>query len=89
MANARETAGRTVYQIRVQGRLDDRWSEWFSGLSVLVGDEPGHLPITTLRGPVDQAALRGILNRVWDLNLRLISVVPVEDADPWRSAGGR
>jgi hypothetical protein len=67
---------RLVYQIQVQGKLDERWSDWFSGLAVAVGSE--NPPVTTLIGSIDQAALRGILTKIWDLNLMLISVVPVE-----------
>ncbi len=61
-----------LYSIRVKGRLDpERWSEWFDGLSVIAqaNDE------TLLTGPVeDQAALYGLLNRLRDLGLPLISV---------------
>lgn len=72
----KKTDERVVYQIKVQGKLDDRWSEWFSGLTIAVeSDEP---PITMMTGVIDQAALRGILNKVWDLNLALVSVNPVE-----------
>ncbi|MBN1886886.1 MAG: hypothetical protein JW850_02815 [Thermoflexales bacterium] len=67
----------TVYQIKLEGELDERWSVWFSGLSVRV--EEG---ATTLTGPVaDQAALRGILNKMWDLNLGLISIVRLEETE--------
>lgn len=66
---------RVVYQIKVQGRLDDRWSEWFSGLTITVESESP--PVTTLIGDIDQAALRGILTKIWDLNLALVSVNPV------------
>jgi hypothetical protein len=65
-----------VYQIRVQGKLDDRWSEWFSGLTITVESESS--PVTQLVGVIDQSALRGILNKIWDLNLVLVSVTPVE-----------
>jgi hypothetical protein len=67
---------RMVYQIKVQGKLDERWSEWFSGLRVVVESESP--PITTLIGLIDQAGLRGVLNKLWDLNLDLISVHRVE-----------
>lgn len=67
-----------AYQIKVQGRLDARWADWFSGLAIAVGDACDNPPVTTLTGVIDQAALRGILNRIWDLNLALISVIPVE-----------
>jgi hypothetical protein len=59
-----------TYQIQVQGRLDKDWSDWLNGLTVT--SEAG---VTTLTGPVsDQAALRGILTRIWDLHLTLLSV---------------
>jgi hypothetical protein len=79
-----KTDKQVLYRIRVQGRLDDRWSEWFSGLTIAVeSDAP---PITMIAGAIDQAALRGILNKIWDLNLVLVSVNPTEasgrKADP-------
>ena len=68
-----------VYQIKVRGRLDARWSDWFGGMAIACEVGCDGLPVTTLTGPVvDQAALRGILWKLWDLNLRLISVIPVE-----------
>jgi hypothetical protein len=67
------------YQIKVQGNLDERWSDWFSGLTVIVGAESETPPVTTLTGSMDQATLRGILNKIWDLNLTLISVAPIKD----------
>ena len=69
---------RVVYQIKVWGKLDERWSDWFNGLTVLAESE--NPPITTLIGPSDQAGLRGILNKLWDLNLTLISVNRVREA---------
>jgi hypothetical protein len=68
-----------VYQIKVQGRLDKRWSDWFSGLAVKVQSEAENPPITTLTGALDQAGLRGVLSKIWDLNLALVSVVRLED----------
>jgi hypothetical protein len=62
-----------VYQIKIEGRLDESWSEWFNGLTVTVVSD-----VTTIFGAVsDQAALRGILDRVCDLNLALISVTRI------------
>jgi hypothetical protein len=59
------------YQIRVEGVLDARWSAWFDGLGV-TSDEPGQ---TTITGPVvDQASLHGLLTKIRDLGLPLISV---------------
>ncbi len=55
--------------------LDARWSAWFEGLEV-TSDESGH---TTIAGPVaDQAALHGLLAKVRDLGLKLISVRPID-----------
>lgn len=63
-----------VYRIRVRGRLARRWSDWLGGLAISVEVDDG-APEAVLTGPVvDQSALRGILNRLWDLNLTLISV---------------
>jgi hypothetical protein len=63
------------YEIRLQGRLDQRWSDWFDGLT-LTTDQDG---TTRLRGPlVDQAALHGVLQRLRDLGVPLISVTRVQ-----------
>jgi hypothetical protein len=59
------------YEIRVRGVLDSRWSAWFEDLR-LTSDEAGQ---TTIAGPVvDQAALHGLLAKVRDLGLELLSV---------------
>jgi hypothetical protein len=64
-----------AYEIRVQGHLDSRWSAWFDGL-VLTTDDDG---TTLLRGQVaDQAALHGLLDRMRDLGLPLVSVLQVD-----------
>jgi hypothetical protein len=61
-------------EIRVNGRLEPRWSGWFDGLTI-TADEDG---TTVLRGPVaDQAALHGVLQKIRDLGLTLLSVVPM------------
>ena len=60
-----------IYEFRLKGHLDDRWSEWFGGLAVQ-RQEDG---TTVLVGPVvDQAALHGVLNGIGDLGLTIISV---------------
>jgi hypothetical protein len=59
------------YEIRLKGHLDDRWAEWFEGLTITL-EEDGD---TLLTGPVvDQAALHGLLKKVRDLGLTLLSV---------------
>ncbi len=63
------------YEFRLQGRLDPRWSAWFDGMELRT-DSDG---TTVLAGPVvDQAALHGVLARLRDLGLPLISVTRVE-----------
>ena len=79
MANTRDPttdpSQPTVYQIGVRGRLGPRWADWFDGLAITTegnGD-------TLLTGPVvDQAALHGVLKRVRDLGLPLLSVIRLE-----------
>ena len=69
----------TFYVIQVQGELDRGWEEWFDGFSVSVQQASKQSRTTTFRGPVaDQSALRGILCKLWDLNLTLISVQRIE-----------
>jgi hypothetical protein len=64
-----------TWEIVIDGRLDARWSEWFSGMAIESTLAGYGSQITKLTGPVaDQARLRGILNKLWDLNLTLISV---------------
>jgi hypothetical protein len=73
---------RVVYQIQVRGKLDDHWSDWFNSLAVVAESE--NPPMTTLIGASDQAALRGILNKLWDLNLTLISVNRIREDESVR-----
>ncbi len=76
--DAEENAGRSIYQIRVQGWLDDSWSDWFAGLTIAHAGQRGRDATSTLTGLVaDQPALRGILGRIWDLNLTLVSVMRI------------
>jgi hypothetical protein len=63
------------YEIRVQGHLDQRWSAWFAGLVITYDINDN----TVLRGPlIDEAALHGVLIKVRDLALPLLSVNRVE-----------
>ena len=63
----------------MRGRLDTRWSDWFGGMAITYKIGRDGLPVTSLTGPVvDQAALHGILWKLRDLNLQLISVIPIE-----------
>ena len=69
----------TVYRIRLKEQLDQRWSAWLGGLMVM-HEANGE---TVLTGEVvDQAALYGLLSKVRDLHLTLISVNPLEEDSP-------
>ena len=64
-----------VYQIRLKGHLGSQWTDWFGGLSITL-EEDGD---TLLTGPVvDQAALHGLLKKVRDLGMPLVSVCPLK-----------
>ncbi len=66
----------SVYEIRVQGRLDQRWSTWFDGLTISYEGED----VTVLRGSlVDEAALHGVLIKVRDLAVPRLPVNRVPD----------
>jgi hypothetical protein len=67
------------YEITVKGTLDPGWSDWFTGMTVNIEALGARRPLTRLSGEVgDQASLRGLLNRLWDLNLSLVSVTCTE-----------
>jgi hypothetical protein len=71
---AQTTANNGCYEIRLKGHLEARWEQWFDGLTITL-EENGN---TLLSGPLaDQAALHGILKKVRDLGLTLLSVNPV------------
>ena len=73
------------YEIRLKGHLDSRWAAWFDGLS-LTNDSDG---TTIIHGQVvDQAALYGLLQKVRDLGLPLVSVTQVQPGQPSASAIG-
>jgi len=66
------------YQIQVPGHLDESWSDWVEDMTITLGNEADGSPVTTLAGTVDQAALHGLLRRLYSLGLPLISVTYVE-----------
>jgi hypothetical protein len=68
-----------VYQIRIKGHLGREWTDWFGGMTITLEDNGD----TLLTGPVvDQAALHGLLKKVRDLGMPLVSVSPVEPGPP-------
>jgi len=82
-----EQRGGAHFRIRVQSELDPGWSDWLDGMRITADACEGRA-VTVLEGVVpDQAALRGILSRLWDLNLAVLSVErltgdPAKQADP-------
>ena len=65
-----------VYQVRIKGHLGSQWADWFEGMAITPADNGDSL----LTGPVvDQAALHGLLRKVRDLGIPLVSVSPLED----------
>ncbi len=74
----------TIYQIRLTGHLDSQWTNWFEHLTITL-EEDGD---TLLTGPViDQAALHGLIKKVRDLGMPLVSVnrVQFNETHPYRS----
>ena len=72
-----------VYQIRLKGQLDDQWTGWFEDLTITLEDDGD----TLLTGPVvDQAALFGLLKKVRDLGMPLVSINRVEPGKPEMSS---
>jgi hypothetical protein len=79
MVDDRSDEERAVYQIRVRGIIGQQWSAWFDDLEIV----PLAKGETLLTGPVvDQAALHGILAKIRDLNLPLISITLVSGGPP-------
>ncbi|MDO8390202.1 MAG: hypothetical protein Q7V57_06915 [Actinomycetota bacterium] len=77
---------RRTYQMRVVGHLDERWSSWFEELTI-ARHEDG---TCTLTGPVsDQAQLHGILARLRDLGVTIVSVRAMESDGEWVSGARR
>jgi hypothetical protein len=74
-----------LYEIRLQGHLDEGWATWFEGLTITLEDNG----VTRLTGPVaDQAALHGLLKKVRDLGLPLLTVAPIApDQSPTADSG--
>ncbi len=75
MLNKKDASHPTLYQIRIKGHLSGQWDDWFAGFTVTL-EKDGN---TLLTGMVsDQAALLGLIKKVRDLGLTLISVSPVQ-----------
>ena len=70
-----------TYQIAVEGLITEDWSGWLNGMALDIQQDASGMPLTLLSGVLsDQVALRGLLNRLWDLNLVLRSVTQIDPA---------
>ena len=77
------------YQIIVKGVLDPSWSDWLSGFALATATADDGTHITILTGPIpDQAALRGTLSKIWDLNLEVIAFFRNHDSSNLTQTGG-
>jgi hypothetical protein len=72
--------GPATYQVKVPGHLDESWSEWAGGMTITIDREGDGPPVTTLTGTLDQAALQGLVRRLYSLGLPLISVNRIESS---------
>ncbi len=82
MLNKKDESQPTLYQIRIKGHLSREWKDWFEGLTITL-EEDGNTLLTGL--VVDQSALHGLLKKVRDLGLPLVSVSPIEPSQPDKS----
>ena len=88
MSEERQPGQRTIYQIRVRGILDRKWSDWFDGMDISTQGNAD----TLMTGPViDQAALHGLLHKIRDIGLPLLSVniVRLQEKDDEGDEGGK
>jgi hypothetical protein len=68
-----------IYRIKVRGWLSKQWSDWFDGMTITHELENDGPPVSTLTGPIiDQAALFGLLHKIYNMGLTLIAVNSVE-----------
>jgi len=73
--NFKRNSDSILYQIRIKGHLGPGWSDWFDGLTI-VQEDNGE---TILYGPIDQSALLGLLRKIRDLNMPIISLNSITD----------
>jgi hypothetical protein len=78
MNDREQASAEALYLIRVRGMLNEGWSEWFGGVEMAAEQAIDGSPITMLTGTFDHSALHGVLARLLDLNLTLISVTRLE-----------
>ena len=68
-----------IYRIKISGHLDEHWISWFEPLDITAEHDGNGRPVTVLTGPVnDSSEMRGLLTKIWDLNLELISLKQID-----------
>jgi hypothetical protein len=67
-----------TYQIKVLGELDENWPDWAGEMEAMIESDADGLLVSSLTGMLDQAALQGLLRRLYSLGLPLISVICLE-----------
>jgi len=69
----------TIYRIEISGHLDTHWVSWFDPMEITTEHDKNGRLITVLSGPVsDPSELRGLLIKIWDLNMELVSLTQIE-----------
>jgi len=80
--NNNNFSGQGQYEIKVKGHIEARWSDWFEGMKITAGFEDDNGPITTFTGAIrDQTALHGILAKIRDINMPLLSVNKIKKSE--------
>ncbi len=75
----RKSCDPLFYQIKIAGKINENWSDWLNGMQVSFPKREDEPQVTVLTVKVaDQAALRGLLCRLWDLNLTILSIFRLE-----------
>lgn len=68
-----------IYRIKVSGHLDRHWISWLEPLEITTEHDGNGHPVTVLTGPVgDSSEMRGLLTKIWDLNMELISLKQID-----------
>ena len=77
-----------TYQIIVEGELDASWADWLGGFVIRTERRSDGCGVTCLFGPADQPALRGLLNKLWDMNLDVVSLQRTKAGKPMERERG-
>jgi hypothetical protein len=76
-----ELVNKQIYRIEIGGHLKEKWIAWLNSMVIEIIEQQGKKNTVIKVAIPDQAALRGTLNKLWDLNLTLISVIQLDDLE--------